>query len=115
MVTQNSVSPVESSIPFDVQTWIWQGHQIRYAVEGAGRPLILIHGFGASMGHWRKNIPVLAEAGYKVFAIDLLGFGRSDKALIPYSVELWEEMLADFWTAKVQEPACLLVTLLGRC
>lgn len=113
MVTQTSVSPVESSIPFDVQTWIWQGHQIRYAVEGIGRPLILIHGFGASMGHWRKNIPVLAEAGYQVFAIDLLGFGQSDKALIPYSVEVWEEMLADFWTAKVQEPAVFIGNSIG--
>ena len=113
VVTQTSVSPVESSIPFDVQTWIWQGHQIRYAVEGIGRPLILIHGFGASMGHWRKNIPVLAEAGYRVFAIDLLGFGQSDKALIPYSVEVWEEMLADFWTAKVQEPAVFIGNSIG--
>ena len=113
VVTQTSVSPVESSIPFDVQTWIWQGHQIRYTVAGEGRPLILIHGFGASMGHWRKNIPVLVEAGYKVFAIDLLGFGRSDKALISYSVELWEEMLADFWTAKVQEPAVFIGNSIG--
>ncbi|MBW4517830.1 MAG: alpha/beta fold hydrolase [Timaviella obliquedivisa GSE-PSE-MK23-08B] len=113
MVTQTSVSPVEFSTPFDVQTWIWQDHQIRYTVLGEGRPLILIHGFGASMGHWRKNIPVLAEAGYRVFAIDLLGFGRSDKALIRYSVELWEEMLTDFWTAKVQEPAVFVGNSIG--
>ena len=60
------------------QEWIWQGHRICHTVQGSGLPLVLIHGFGASIGHWRKNIPELAAAGYQVHAIDLLGFGRSD-------------------------------------
>jgi pimeloyl-ACP methyl ester carboxylesterase len=112
-VTQTSVSPVEFSLPFNVQTWTWRGYQIRYVVVGQGKPLLLIHGFGASIGHWRKNIPVLAEAGYRVFAIDLLGFGASDKAQIAYSVELWEEMLADFWTDLVHEPAVFVGNSIG--
>ena len=45
----------------------------------------MIHGFGASVGHFRKNIPVLAGEGYRVYAIDLLGFGASDK---PKDVEV---------------------------
>jgi pimeloyl-ACP methyl ester carboxylesterase len=44
-----------------------------------GVPVLLIHGFGASVGHWRNNIPALAAAGYRTYAIDLLGFGGSDK------------------------------------
>jgi pimeloyl-ACP methyl ester carboxylesterase len=110
VTTQISLTPTDSPAS---QTWLWQGHQIRYTVVGTGKPLILIHGFGASIGHWRKNIPVLAEAGYRVFAIDLLGFGGSDKAQISYSVELWEELLADFWTAKVQEPAVFIGNSIG--
>jgi pimeloyl-ACP methyl ester carboxylesterase len=113
VTTQISLSQTDSPISFDYQTWLWQGHQIRYTVVGIGQPMILIHGFGASIGHWRKNIPVLAEAGYKVFAIDLLGFGGSDKAQVSYSVELWEELLADFWTAKVQEPAVFIGNSIG--
>jgi len=62
---------------------------------GTGRPLVLIHGFGA-IGHWRKNIPVLAAGGYQVFALDLLGFGGSDKPALDYTLELWEELLKDF-------------------
>jgi pimeloyl-ACP methyl ester carboxylesterase len=108
-VIQTSPSP----IAIDRQTWLWQGHKIQYAVVGTGKPLVLIHGFGASIGHWRKNIPVLAEAGYKVFAIDLLGFGGSDKAQIKYSVELWEELLTDFWTAHIQEPAVFIGNSIG--
>lgn len=50
-----------------------------------GPPILLIHGFGASVGHFRKNIPVLAGEGYRVYAIDLLGFGASDK---PKDVEV---------------------------
>lgn len=99
--------------PFETQFWNWQGHCIAYAVEGTGIPLILIHGFGASIGHWRRNIPVLAAAGYRVFAIDLLGFGKSAKPLLEYRMELWEEMLADFWAAQVQEPAVFVGNSIG--
>ncbi|HEY9622278.1 MAG TPA: alpha/beta fold hydrolase [Crinalium sp.] len=98
---------------FDLQTWTWNGHKIRYAVAGAGRPLILIHGFGAAIGHWRQNIPVLAAAGYKVFALDLLGFGGSDKPPLDYTVELWEELLVDFCAAHVQEPAVFVGNSIG--
>jgi len=64
---------------------------------GTGRPLVLIHGWRC-YGHWRKNIPVLAAGGYQVFALDLLGFGGSDKPALDYTW-LWEELLKDFWTA----------------
>ena len=75
-----TAQPVLSTSAIEIQSWQWQGHQIQYTVTGTGQPLVLIHGFGASIGHWRKNIPVLAQAGYQVFALDLLGFGGSDKA-----------------------------------
>ncbi|MFN9019681.1 MAG: alpha/beta fold hydrolase, partial [Pseudanabaena sp.] len=90
------------------QTWTWRGHQIKYSVTGKGKPLVLIHGFGASIGHWKKNIPVWAEAGYQVFAIDLLGFGGSAKPALGYSLELWEELLKDFHQEFVQHPAIFI-------
>jgi pimeloyl-ACP methyl ester carboxylesterase len=93
--------------------WTWQGHQIQYTVMGTGKPLVLIHGFGASIGHWRKNIPVLAEAGYRVFAIDLLGFGGSDKPAWDYTLELWQQQLKDFWHAHIQEPTVFIGNSIG--
>ncbi|MBD2260280.1 alpha/beta fold hydrolase [Pseudanabaena sp. FACHB-2040] len=95
------------------QTWTWQGYNIKYVVQGTGQPLVLIHGFGASSGHWRKNIPVLAAAGYQVFALDLLGFGGSEKPAIAYSLDLWQDLLKDFWTVFIQRPAVFVGNSIG--
>ena len=64
--------------------WTWRGYKIGYCAEGLedqglekDKPaIVLIHGFGASVGHWRKNVPVLAQK-FRVYAIDLIGFGSS--------------------------------------
>ncbi|MEH2298869.1 MAG: alpha/beta fold hydrolase [Nostoc sp.] len=98
---------------FEKLIWTWQGYKIQYTVMGTGHPLVLVHGFGASIGHWRKNIPVLANAGYQVFALDLLGFGGSDKAPIDYTVEVWVELLKDFCTAHIHEPAVFIGNSIG--
>ncbi|HEY9601876.1 MAG TPA: alpha/beta fold hydrolase, partial [Allocoleopsis sp.] len=93
--------------------WNWQGYQIQYTVMGTGKPLVLVHGFGASIGHWRKNIPVLAGDGYRVFAVDLLGFGGSDKPAISYTLELWQQQLKDFWEAHIAEPTVFIGNSIG--
>jgi pimeloyl-ACP methyl ester carboxylesterase len=95
------------------QIWTWRDYKIQYTVMGTGQPLVLIHGFGASIGHWRKNIPVLANAGYQVFALDLLGFGGSDKAAVEYSMDLWSELVKDFWNAHIQKPAIFIGNSIG--
>ena len=93
--------------------WYWQGRKIRYTVAGAGQPLLLIHGFGASVGHWRKNIPVLAAAGYQVFALDLLGFGASEKAPVDYTLELWQSQIKDFWSEHINKPTVFVGNSIG--
>ena len=95
------------------QDWTWRGYTIRYTVEGTGQPLVLIHGFGASIGHWRKNIPVLAAAGYQVHALDLLGFGDSGKPAIDYSLDLWVALLKDYWQTHIQQPAVFIGNSIG--
>lgn len=103
----------QATTSFEKLYWTWQGYKIQYTVMGTGRPLVLVHGFGASIGHWRKNIPVLAAAGYQVFAVDLLGFGGSDKPPLNYTVEVWVELLKDFCTAHIQEPAIFIGNSIG--
>lgn len=102
-----------SSTPLAKQTWQWHDHAIQYAEMGRGKPLVLIHGFGASIDHWRNNIPAFAEAGYRVFALDLLGFGGSAKPPIDYSLDLWQELLNDFWAEKIQEPTVWIGNSIG--
>ena len=83
--------------------WTWRGYKIGYCADGLDRNLdkpavVLIHGFGASVGHWRKNIPVLAQ-GARVYAIDLIGFGSSAQPKpieIGYTFETWGHQVADF-------------------
>jgi pimeloyl-ACP methyl ester carboxylesterase len=70
-----------------------RGNKINYAVAGCGKPLILIHGFGGNAGHFARLIPYLAE-NHRVYAIDLLGFGASDKpANVEYGPELWADLV----------------------
>lgn len=99
--------------------WVWRGWQTRYSftnpliVDNLSQvPLILLHGFGASIEHWRSNIPILGRER-RVYALDLLGFGGSRKADIEYSVYLWVEQVYDFWQTFVQCPVILVGNSLG--
>jgi pimeloyl-ACP methyl ester carboxylesterase len=47
--------------------------------EGAGSPVLLLHGFPDSSALWRHQIPALVAAGHRVIAPDLRGFGASDR------------------------------------
>jgi pimeloyl-ACP methyl ester carboxylesterase len=68
--------------------------KLYYYEEGKGPPLLLIHGFGASTYTWRHVAPGLAKS-YRVIAVDLKGFGQSDKPFDGrYSVYDQAELLA---------------------
>ncbi|MBO9999888.1 MAG: alpha/beta fold hydrolase [Cyanobacteria bacterium SID2] len=98
------------------QYWTWRNESIYYVRAGQRRddrpPLLLVHGFGASTDHWRKNISGLQD-NFEVWAIDLLGFGRSGKPNLPYSGQLWRDQLHDFITEVVGKPAVIAGNSLG--
>jgi pimeloyl-ACP methyl ester carboxylesterase len=101
----------------DDKTWFWKGFSIAYQSEGTEGPaIVLVHGFGASFYHWRKNIPELAKIG-RVYAIDLLGFGKSAKPKpieqVDYTFETWADQIADFCREVVGEPAHLVGNSIG--
>jgi pimeloyl-ACP methyl ester carboxylesterase len=86
-------------------TFPWKYHDqdhsydINYRVEGPvdGSPILLIHGFGANLNHFRFQFPALVHAGNRVFAIDLLGFGASSKpGNATYSMGLYVQLVTDF-------------------
>lgn len=105
-----------STVP-QPQTWIWQDLPICYQAEGQSGPaVILVHGFGASWGHWRKNIPVLAQT-CRVYALDLLGFGASAKPApgqpLDYTFETWGQQIVDFCQQVVGTPAIVVGNSVG--
>ncbi|WP_017661988.1 alpha/beta fold hydrolase [Baaleninema simplex] len=98
------------------QFWTWRDHAIYYVKTGRKHsnrpPLLLVHGFGASTDHWRKNLLGL-QNDFEVWAIDLLGFGRSAKPALAYSGQLWRDQLHDFITEIIGEPVVLAGNSLG--
>ncbi|MEL6603222.1 MAG: alpha/beta fold hydrolase [Cyanobacteria bacterium J06614_10] len=106
-------SPLLSPYTGEKLTWDWRGYDIKYVAYGEGPPIVLLHGFGAAIGHWRKNIPELAAAGHRVYALDILGFGDSDKPDLDYSLEFWVKLIHDFWQAHVKAPAVFVGNSIG--
>ena len=73
----------------DLQNIDTNGIRLRVALAGQGPLVILIHGFPESWYSWRHQIPALADAGYRVAAPDVRGYGGSDKplAIEAYSIK----------------------------
>lgn len=99
------------------KTWNWQGFPIAYQCAGNDGPaVVFVHGFGASWGHWRKNLPVLGET-CRCYAIDLIGFGGSAKPQpgqgIDYTFETWGQQVADFCKEVVGTPAFVVGNSIG--
>lgn len=79
------------------ESWKWRGIKVNYIAYGtSGPPILLIHGFGASAYQWRYNIPVLGKT-HRVYAMDLVGFGKSEKLVTDYSGgQVWGDQIGDF-------------------
>lgn len=93
--------------------WQWQNWRIHYVQKGEkGSCLLLLHGFGASTDHWRKNIEELSQY-YRVWAIDMLGFGRSEKPNLDYTGDLWRSQVQAFCEEVIQEPVFIAGNSLG--
>lgn len=100
--------------------WVWRGWQTRYSYLRAKQelapnttpPIIFIHGFGASIEHWRHNLSAIAH-NHTVYALDLLGFGASRKADTEYSAALWTEQVHDFWQTFIGVPVILVGNSIG--
>ncbi|GAB4202034.1 MAG: alpha/beta fold hydrolase [Coleofasciculaceae cyanobacterium] len=99
------------------KTWTWRGFPITYQAQGnQGPAVVMVHGFGASSCHWRKNLPILGD-DCRCYAIDLIGFGASAKPKpgieIDYIFETWGQQLADFCRDVVGGPAFLVGNSIG--
>ncbi len=71
------------------------GISINYVDIGEGDPILLLHGLGADMSRWQHNIGELAR-GHRVIALDLPGFGSSDKPESDYGGKFYIDLLLRF-------------------
>jgi non-heme chloroperoxidase len=60
---------------------------IYYEDHGAGRPVVLIHGYPLSGHSWEKQVPELLTAGHRVVAYDRRGFGDSSQPVTGYDYD----------------------------
>jgi pimeloyl-ACP methyl ester carboxylesterase len=101
--------------------WRWRDYDIRYTYAGTSGPaLLLVHGFGGNAEHWRKNIRELAACGFRVWAIDLLGYGFSSKPAVDpaapaalLNFDTWGEQLTAFGKEVVGEPCFMACNSVG--
>lgn len=71
------------------------GGLIHYEAFGRGEPTVFIHGWLGSWRYWMRTMEALAP-NYRTYALDLWGFGDSDKSSERYSVSNYTALLYDF-------------------
>ncbi|MDQ6718564.1 MAG: alpha/beta hydrolase [Gemmatimonadota bacterium] len=74
------------------------GAKLYYTDRGTGPVVVLIHGLGDQGSVWKKSIEPLAAA-HRVVALDLIGFGHSDKPLLSYQPQTFVDFLSGFLAA----------------
>ena len=100
--------------------WSYKDLKVHFRVTGneSNPPIVLIHGFGASSDHWRNNAEIFASEGFRVFGIDLIGFGKSEQNLqskIKYlDNQFWANQLASFLDEIVDTQKNGKVILIGN-
>ncbi|WP_121970597.1 alpha/beta fold hydrolase [Leptolyngbya sp. BC1307] len=98
--------------------WHWRGWRIRYThlAESPGTqnepPFLLLHGAGSSLEQWRANLTALAQER-PVYALDLVGFGGSEKVATELNTDLWVAQVAAFWQSYLRRPMILMGHSLG--
>lgn len=89
---------------------------LNFVVQGEGQPVVLVHGLAASLYDWQFLVPVLANHGFRCYAVDLLGHGNSPK---PDEIEAYHfdslswHFSHWFETLALAQPAVLIGHSLG--
>ena len=88
-------------------------YRVHYFVGGEGTPLLLIHGLGARSEDWTPEMPAYAKNGFRVYAIDLLGCGRTDRPDIAYTIGQQVDLIQGFLSAMHVEKADVMGWSMG--
>ena len=102
------------TLPGAMHDWTWRGYRVRYTTLGSGPPVVLVHGIhaAASSFEMRQVFEPLSH-DHTVYALDWLGFGKSERPSVRYDGQLYLELLADFLREIVQAPCTLVASSLS--
>lgn len=91
--------------------YTWRYGNIYYIKKGKGAPVLLVHDMhpASSAYEWNKVINQLARTN-TVYAIDLLGCGRSDKPNLTYTNYMYVQLVNDFIKNVIGSPAHIVTT-----
>ena len=99
--------------PFEPRFFDTDSGRLHYVDEGPrdGRSVVMLHGNPTWSYLYRRFIPALTDAGHRAIALDLLGFGRSDKLddESAYAISLHVERLEELLGSLDLNDACLVV------
>lgn len=89
----------------------WRLGNIHYTRTGHGKPILLVHDLESSSSayEWKNLVSKLAEH-HTVYAIDLLGFGRSEKPNLTYTSYLYVQLLCDFIKSEIGHRTDIVAT-----
>jgi pimeloyl-ACP methyl ester carboxylesterase len=98
----------------ELRYYRWAGGDLAYAVAGEGEPLLLVHGIyaGASSFEFRKNFGDLSRS-FRVYALDLLGCGLSERPRRRYGPGDVTSQVEDFAREEIGGPAHLVASSLS--
>lgn len=102
---ENKVNPIAD------KTYNWRFGDIKYMVKGKGEPLLLVHDMtpGSSSLEWKNIINNLSK-NYSVYALDLPGFGISDKQIKTYTNYLYTSVICDFISDVIKDKVTIITS-----
>lgn len=110
-MTESMAGELDTVLTGEERRYPWKYGDMFYEVKGSrtAKPLLLIHGFGpgASSYEWRKNVDALADQ-FRVYVIDLLGYGLSDRPAIDYTAETYADLIGDFVKEVIGKPTIVV-------
>src|SRR5438132_665906 len=91
------VEPLCRSLDAEPRSFLWRGFRVVHYERGQGEPVLLLHSVNAAASAYEMREPFeRLGQGCRVHALDLLGFGASERPAIRYSAGLYVDLIADF-------------------
>ena len=110
--TMGRAQEISADFPFKSQYLKVDNHQIHYIDEGSGGTVLFLHGVPMSSYSWRNVIPHLSDTA-RCIALDFMGFGKSDKPDISYTLDDQYHYLSSFIDALGLKNITLVMTDVG--